>query len=88
MIEIRALSDTEEFREAVDLQRTIWGFAELELLPVRLFVVAHKVGGQVFGAYDGDRMVAFCLSIPGLKAGPRSSRQLAWLRWASIGHHR
>ena len=72
MIEIRALSDTEQFREAVDLQRTIWGFAELELLPVRLFVVAHKVGGQVFGAYDGDRMVAFCLSIPGLKAGPRS----------------
>ncbi len=51
------------------LQQEIWGFAEIELLPVRLFVVALKVGGQAFGAYDGERMVGFCLSIPGLKPG-------------------
>jgi predicted GNAT superfamily acetyltransferase len=36
---------------------------------VRLFVVASKVGGQVFGAFDGAQMVGFCLSIPGLKPG-------------------
>jgi predicted GNAT superfamily acetyltransferase len=57
----------EQFREAVRLQRTIWGFSDIDLLPVRFFVVASKIGGQVFGAYDGDRMVAFCLAIPGLK---------------------
>jgi predicted GNAT superfamily acetyltransferase len=26
-----------------------------------------RIGGQAFGAYDGDRMVAFCVAIPGLK---------------------
>jgi predicted GNAT superfamily acetyltransferase len=26
-----------------------------------------KIGGQAFGAYDGNRMVAFCIAIPGLK---------------------
>ncbi len=66
-IEIRVLSTTEEFERAVELQREIWGFHELELLPVRFFVVAAGVGGQTFGAYDGDRMVGFLLAIPGLK---------------------
>lgn len=69
MIETRALTAQEEFAEAVRLQQRIWGFEEIELLPVRLFVVATKVGGQAFGAFDGGRMVAFCLAIPGLKPG-------------------
>ncbi len=69
MIEVRALIEHREFAEAVALQKTIWGFEEIELLPVRLFVVATKVGGQVFGAFDQGRMVAFLLAIPGLKLG-------------------
>jgi predicted GNAT superfamily acetyltransferase len=66
-IEIRPLAEIAEFREAVDLQKKIWGFEEIELLPVRLFVVASKVGGQAFGAFDKNRMVAFLLAIPGVK---------------------
>src|SRR5260221_12651027 len=69
VIEIAALSTQPEFKTAVDLQREIWGFAEIELLPVRLFVVAHKIGGQVLGAFEGERMIGFCLATPGLKAG-------------------
>lgn len=68
-IEIRALTAHPELVEAVRLQKEIWGFQEIELLPVRLFVVATKVGGQVFGAFDGARMVGFLLAIPGIKAG-------------------
>ena len=67
MIKVRSLTENSEFEEAVALQKTIWGFEEIELLPVRLFVVATKVGGQVFGGYDDGRMVAFLLAIPGLK---------------------
>lgn len=72
MIEIRPLTTHSEFQEAVQLQQQIWGFEEIELLPLRLFVVATKVGGQAFGAFDGKRMVGFCLAIPGLKAGGKS----------------
>ncbi len=68
MIEIRALHHQDEFIEAVRLQQTIWGFEEIELLPVRLFVTATKVGGQAFGAFDGGRMIGFYLAIPGIKA--------------------
>jgi predicted GNAT superfamily acetyltransferase len=66
-VSIVDLATEEQFREAVRLQRTIWGFSDIDLLPVRFFVVASKIGGQVFGAYDGARMVAFCLAIPGFK---------------------
>jgi predicted GNAT superfamily acetyltransferase len=67
MIEIRALHTHDEFDEAVRLQQLIWGFEDLELLPVRLFVTATKVGGQAFGAFDHGRMIGFCLAIPGIK---------------------
>ena len=67
-IEIRQLTEIDEFADAVRLQREIWGFEDVELLPQRLFVVASKIGGQVLGAYDRTKMVAFCLCIPGLKS--------------------
>jgi len=66
---IRALHTEQEFQDAVQLQKDIWGFDDIELLPVRLFIVATKVGGQALGAFDGKRMVGFCLAIPGLKPG-------------------
>jgi predicted GNAT superfamily acetyltransferase len=69
MIEVRALARHEEFREAVQLQKTVWGFEDLETIPVRVFVTAAHIGGQVFGAFDSQTMAGFCLSIPGVKPG-------------------
>jgi len=69
VIETRALTAPRDFEECLHLQKIIWGFAENELLPVRLFVVATKVGGQVFGAFDRDRMIGFCIATPGIKPG-------------------
>ncbi len=71
-VEIRQLKQHSEFADAVRLQKEIWGFQDLELLPLRLFVVASKIGGQVLGAFDGLQMVAFCLCIPGLKGGAKA----------------
>ncbi len=70
-IEIRQLSELEDLRAVVDLQQEIWGFADAELLPLRFFVVASRVGGHVLGAYDGGKLVAFCLGIPGPSPAPR-----------------
>ena len=71
-VTVRALSTQQEFQDAVQLQKDIWGFNDVELLPVRLFVVATKVGGQAFGAFDDGRMIGFCLAIPGLKSNGAS----------------
>ena len=66
-IEIRQLAELGEFAEVVRLQRDIWGFKDIDLLPLRLFVVAGKIGGQVLGAFDRRKMIGFSLCIPGLK---------------------
>lgn len=71
LIEIRQLFSLDEFQEVLHLQKTIWGFADIELLPLRFLVVVSKVGGHVFGAYDGPEMVGFCFAIPGVKTGGR-----------------
>jgi predicted GNAT superfamily acetyltransferase len=72
MIEVRPLSEREDLKSVVRLQRQIWGFEDVDLLPLRLFVVASKIGGQVFGAFDGQQMVGFCIAIPGLKPGAKT----------------
>jgi len=67
VIEIRQLFQLPEFEEVLRLQQAIWGYPDIELLPLRFLVVVSNVGGHVFGAYDGDMMVGFCFAIPGIK---------------------
>jgi predicted GNAT superfamily acetyltransferase len=69
MIEVREVVERQDLTEAVRLQKLIWGFEDVDLLPLRLFVVATKVGGEVLGAFDGTQMVGFCIAIPGIKPG-------------------
>ncbi len=71
MIRVADLRTDEHFRELEILQKTIWGYEDIEVLPVRFFVVAVKVGGQVFGAFDDGTLVGFLLAIPGLKPDGR-----------------
>jgi predicted GNAT superfamily acetyltransferase len=68
-IELRRCRDIEEFRACVALQKEVWNFTDAELVPLRMFVVAEKVGGQVMGAFDGSTMVGFALSVPGTRSG-------------------
>jgi predicted GNAT superfamily acetyltransferase len=69
VVEIRQLFHLADFEEVLRLQQAIWGFPDIELLPLRFLVVVNSVGGHVFGAYDGDMMVGFCFAIPGVKSG-------------------
>lgn len=65
-IVVRKCQSLEEFHRCVELQREIWGEADLEVEPATLFVVAAHTGGQVLGAFDGNRMVGYTLAIVGL----------------------
>jgi predicted GNAT superfamily acetyltransferase len=72
MIRIADLRTEEQFSEAVALQKAIWGYEDdTEVMPARFFVVAVKVGGQAFGAFDGETLVGFLLAIPGIKSDGR-----------------
>jgi predicted GNAT superfamily acetyltransferase len=68
-IELRSCHSVEEFRACVALQKEVWNFSDAELVPLRMFVVADKVGGQIMGAFDGHDMIGFALSVPGTRSG-------------------
>ena len=68
-VELRRCHGIEEFRACVALQKEVWNFTDAELVPLRMFVVADKVGGQVMGAFEGKQMVGFALSVPGTRTG-------------------
>jgi predicted GNAT superfamily acetyltransferase len=66
-MQVRKCKTLEEFRGCVELQRQIWGEADLEVEPVTMFVVAAHTGGQVLGAFDGARMIGYTLAVAGLR---------------------
>lgn len=68
-IVVRHCKGLDELRACVALQKDVWNFTDAELVPLRMFVVAEKVGGQVMGAFDGGEMAGFALSVPGTRSG-------------------
>ena len=68
-IELRHCHSIDDFHACVALQKEVWNFSDADLVPLRMFVVADKVGGQVMGAFESGVMVGFALSVPGSRSG-------------------
>ncbi len=71
-IEVRVLSEHEEFRETLNVQAGVWRFSEVDQVPPRILSVSKYIGGLVLGAYKDARMIGFSLSFPGMKRGGMS----------------
>jgi predicted GNAT superfamily acetyltransferase len=70
-ITIRKCRGIEEFQACVTLQKEVWNFADVDMIPLRMFVVSEKIGGQIIGAFDtgNNELVGFAFSIPGERNG-------------------
>ncbi len=74
---IRKCAALAEMQACFALQKEVWKFSDADLVPVRMFVVAAKIGGQVIGAFvhrndekdDKKEMIGFALAIPGMRNG-------------------
>jgi len=66
-IVVRPCRGLDEVRACVALQKEVWNISDAELVPLRLFVVAEKIGGQVMGAFRGKELVGFAMALPGLR---------------------
>jgi predicted GNAT superfamily acetyltransferase len=63
------LTTLEQFAGVVDLERRIWGPGYEEVVPVPILAVTVLRGAVLLGAFDGDRMVGFVYSLPGIRHG-------------------
>jgi predicted GNAT superfamily acetyltransferase len=76
-VTIRKCEALEEMQACFALQKEVWRFADADLIPVRMFVAASKIGGQVIGAFvqrndgrnDKNQLLGFAFAIPGFRNG-------------------
>jgi predicted GNAT superfamily acetyltransferase len=62
---VRHCHGIEEFESCVRLEREVWKSADIDVVPIPLFVVAAETGGQVLGAFDSNHLVGFTMAIAG-----------------------
>ena len=61
---IRECAGIEELTACVALQREIFALPEIEISPVRHFVVTKNAGGFTLGAFIENKLAGFVLSVP------------------------
>ena len=66
---LRNCTTLDDFRACVALQKEVWGFSDAELVPLRIFSLAPKIGGQVVGAWNGKTLIGYAMAIPGNRNG-------------------
>ena len=62
----------EELAACVDLQRGVFALPEIEISPVRHFVVTKNAGGFALGAFSTGELVGFVLSVPAFLRGDKA----------------
>jgi len=71
-IQIRECTTLDELAACVDLQREVFALPEIEISPVRHFVVTRNAGGFTLGAYSGSELVGFVLTVPAFLRGEKA----------------
>ena len=72
---IRPCETQEEFVECVKLQKQVFGYAEGEAYPQRLFVNLTHIGGHVLGAFASTgELVGFVASMPAWRSEDHGER--------------
>ncbi len=79
-IDIRPITTLGDMEQAEELQRITWGIADLEVVCVHVLHALHHNGSPLIGAYDGDRLVGFCLGVLGTVDTPERRDQVAAAR--------
>jgi predicted GNAT superfamily acetyltransferase len=75
-IEIRPVATLEGIYECERLQKLVWGFEDLSVVPHHLIITTLKAGGLLLGAYEGEQMIGFVYSLPGLVLTSPKTQQI------------
>jgi predicted GNAT superfamily acetyltransferase len=68
-IRIQAITELDHFDRCVELQTSVWGYNDGDVVPRRIFILAQRIGGQVIGAFAGEALVGFAMALPGYRDG-------------------
>ena len=63
-IEIRECRSVGDLSQCVALQKEVFALPDIEISPVRHFIVSRQAGGFTLGAFAGELLIGFVLSVP------------------------
>ena len=62
---IRDCTSFDDFAACIKLQRSVWQFSDLDITPMRSFVITKHSGGQTVGAFDkSGKLLGFAHMLP------------------------
>jgi len=64
-IRVRHCNGIAEFEACVRVEREVWKSADIDVVPIPIFVVAAETGGQVLGAFHDTKLIGFTMAIAG-----------------------
>lgn len=62
---IRDLAGMDDMKQCEEIQKEVWGFIELDIVPAGLMAVMGHYGAVTAGAFVGERMAGFVCGFPG-----------------------
>jgi predicted GNAT superfamily acetyltransferase len=68
-ITVRKIEKIEHFRQCQEIQKQVWGFTDMQVIPFTQLIMAQKNGGIVLGAFDGDKVVGFVYGFMAMREG-------------------
>lgn len=66
---IREIDSISEMKALEELQKEVWGWDDLDTMPLMNFIVMKEVGGSLIGAFDRGRLVGFVFGFVGCDEG-------------------
>jgi predicted GNAT superfamily acetyltransferase len=66
---LRDVTDISELHQVEQLQKDVWGVADLEIFPALAMIPMLEVGGVLVGAFDRNQMAGFVFGFPGREHG-------------------
>lgn len=68
-LQLRGLTEIWELREVEQLQKDVWGVADIEVFPALALKPMIELGSILIGAFENEKMAGFVFGFPGLKHG-------------------
>jgi len=68
-VTIRDLQSFEDLKQAEEVEREVWGLADLDVTPMTLAIATKEAGSIWVGAFDGAKLAGFAFGFLGLERG-------------------
>ena len=69
---IREAESEADYHTVEDIQKEVWGFSDLDIVPLATLIATQHAGGMLLCAFENERMIGFAYGFPAFEHGRAS----------------